>query len=239
MYLAKRIILLSLICSASICMATKKDSIPSKIISPQRPNYVFKSSPFPILWGVIPFTAEFRWICEFTTTPKQSSQIGISYLGKSPVFSVVEAYARAQNPGFGKYIIKGIRLQGWYKFYYNGKKYSPNGAYLAPHISWAYARIAPEKYMKANRYLLARYLNIDLHCGYQFFVNKKYAVDMFVAYGYKNYAWYDHLTTSQFKKTGVLQTANNPPQNNPDDLFKNINRPTRFQIGINVGIGRK
>ncbi len=239
MCLAKRIILLPLICFASICMATKRDSISTRIISPQRPNYVFKSSLFPILWGVVPFTAEYRWVCEFTTTPKQSSQIGISYLGKSPIFSIVERAAKTKSPNFSKYIIKGIRLQGWYKFYYSREMYSPNGGYLAPHISWAYARIAPEKYMKVNRYLLARYLNIDLHWGYQFFINKKYAVDIFIAYGYKNYAWYDHLTTSQFKKTRVLQTANNPTSNNPDDLFKNINKPTRFQIGINVGIGKK
>jgi len=224
--------LLFLLCCSTSLHAAVNDSILDRINAPQRPNFIFKTSPFPILWGTIPLTSEYRWICEFTTAAKQSSQISVSYLGKNLLVSALDSAKTID-----KLQIRGLRFQGWYKFYYTKKKYSPKGSYLAPHISWAFARIAPEKYMKVDRYLLVRHLNIDLQVGYQFFAGR-FAVDVFMSYGYKHHEWYDHLTTSRFKRTGAFgANPSAPPQTNP--YFEIYDRPTKFQVGINFGFGRK
>jgi hypothetical protein len=219
-------------CSLASAYHTKNDSTLNNIHCPQRPNFIIKSSPFPILWGTIPLTSEYRWIYEFTTTAKQSSQIGISYLGKNLISALVDTANTLD-----KLKVRGLRFQGWYKFYYGRDKLAPRGAYFAPHVSWAFAHLAPEKYMKLDRYLLVRHLNIDLQLGYQFFINH-FAVDVFMSYGYKQHDWYDHLTTSRFKKTGIFGTPTNAPPP-PGPYFDIYSRPTKFQVGINFGFGRK
>src|ERR1700752_1910122 len=51
----------------------------------QTPKSVLKSSPFPILWGQIPFTAEYRLIYETAVNASQSFFVGASYNGASPL----------------------------------------------------------------------------------------------------------------------------------------------------------
>ncbi|MGB3947083.1 MAG: hypothetical protein WBM13_03805 [Bacteroidia bacterium] len=64
---------------------------------PFNPYYLqpilLKTNPLTPLWGPIPYTGEYRLHAEITNTPKQSTILGISYLGKSLMWGLIEKSA--------------------------------------------------------------------------------------------------------------------------------------------------
>src|ERR1035437_7424203 len=52
--------------------------------SPQEFRKIYKTNFMPILWGPVPYSAEYRLLYETAVSHTQSFQIGVSYLGKSP-----------------------------------------------------------------------------------------------------------------------------------------------------------
>ena len=78
--------ILSGMVSATRTMA--QDSIVLKFNYPQKIHAIVKFNPIPILWGPLLYTGEYRLLSEFTTSKRQSTQIGVGHHGP-------------QEPGFG------------------------------------------------------------------------------------------------------------------------------------------
>ena len=113
--------------------------------SPQAVTTVLKSNPFSVVWGPFPFTAEYKLGYEITTSARQSSQLTISYLGKSPIFSLLESDFANQQSNDIKFVFRGSRSQASQRFFLpgladafclGGSDYAPEGLYIAPHISY-------------------------------------------------------------------------------------------------------
>jgi hypothetical protein len=179
----------------------QKNADPSELVSPQVPKWVLKTNPLRTLWGPIPFTSEYRLNVETIQARYQSIQVGVSYLGESPVLSVLVDAATPQSGNqFGSLDIqvRGGRFQFAYKYYLRGifswlepsgmlSSYAPNGYYIAPYFSMAYARF------KMNNlhvpFFEATHLNANLILGRQLFYWGSFATDFFVGFGIKENVW--------------------------------------------------
>lgn len=179
----------------------QKELASDELVNPQVPTWVYKTNPLRPLWGPIPFTAEYRLKVETPQARYQSTQIGISYLGKSPVVSYL---IRNVNPGgsntFGSFDIqvRGGRLQFAYKYYLKGlisgisadqtlSSYAPNGYYISPHFSMAYADLRVNH--STMPFAEMTHLNADLVLGRQMFFWDIMALDLFLGAGIKNNIW--------------------------------------------------
>jgi len=196
--------------------------------SPQRPGILLKTNPFTILWGTIPFTAEYRLVAEMVTSSDQSVQISASYLGKSPIVSILEEDSAW---GVGKLIVKGYRFQLSYKYYLSGltgtsnpnRKYAPEGIYVAPHISYATAILTNKPLQQYNIYIRGSHLNVVLLGGYQIFLGEHVAIDFFSGVGYKKNVWLERY-------------ANRVQTINMDEFPAFYNSPVKVMLGFNLGI---
>ncbi len=192
--------------------------IPKKQYHPQ--PLLIKSNPLAILWGPIPFTAEYRMVAEITTGRTQSDQIGISYLGTSPIWSIIEK--AAQVPTKYQLRLRGFRIQVAHRFYLIGRKqYAPFGFYVSPLVSYSNAQISLRYYKQT--YLDFSHFNANLLVGLQVGRNSNFTMDMFAGLGYK--------------KNTVLIHVNNHriiPFDTKDlgDLY---NSPIKLTVGINFG----
>lgn len=207
-----------------------QDSIREKPISPQRVNTVIKTNPLPILWGPVPLTAEFRIVREITVATNQSMELGFSYLGKSPLFSILENGLNQNNQV--KMYVSGFRLQMAHKFYINEVlekmemsdfDYAPVGFYIAPHISYSSAKFTYKSLNRYDVYIRGTHFNINLLGGYQTLIDDQLAIDFFAGMGYKKNTWTEH----------------SPPNNIvPVDMglgsFYNSN--VKLILGFNAGI---
>src|SRR5688572_11308898 len=101
-------------------------------------NYVYKTNPFRIFWGPIPLTSEYRLISEAATDNNQSVLFGLSYLGKSLLFALLED--SINQPNQRKMQINGFRVQAAYRFYLNANEFAPSGFYVSPHFSYSSAK---------------------------------------------------------------------------------------------------
>jgi len=183
--------LISLILKCGIVSAfVDGDTIRIKSGPPPKKEYplqplILKTNPLAILWGPIPFTAEYRLVAEITTGRRQSSQIGISYLTTSPVWKLIETAAKIPSKYHLK--IKGWRIQVAHKFYLIGrKKYAPFGFYISPNISYSNAQISIglQRYYRQN-YLDFRHFNASILVGVQMGRNSRFTMDIFSGLGYK------------------------------------------------------
>ena len=162
---------------------------------PQKVNTVIKSNPAAIIWGVIPFTAEYRYLEELTVGLRQSTQFGVSYLGKSIVLKILEDSLRKyRNYHF---MVHGFRLQVAHRFYLSKKYFSPRGYYVSPQISYATARFTTSYYNQYNMYVQGTHFNLNILGGYQAFLSKRLILDMFAGIGYKKNHWEKHLAQTQ------------------------------------------
>ncbi len=208
-----------------------------KAANPQKIQTVFKTNPGAIFWGSIPLlTAEYRVIAETTNGINQSSQVGISYLGKSPYIKLFESDS-AINPRHEKLLISGFRIQGSYRFFFNrwfenfgltdGTLYSPCGFYLSPFISYSTAKITNNYFNTQGIFMMVTHYNINLLSGFQFFIFDNFSFDVFTGLGYKSNIWVQHL------KNGVTKQV--PPDDLKDIPF--YNSPLKISLGINLGYG--
>ncbi len=214
----------------------KLDSI--KAANPQQIRTIVKSNPTSLVIGVMPLiTSEYRLLLEFPSGPMQSSQLGFSYLGKSPFIRFIENDTLKKNPNayFLRTHISGYRLQGSFKFFVNDwihalgfsskPIYSPRGFYISPQVSFATAKIT---YKFANQYDIffrVNHFNVNMLAGCQFTFGK-IAVDMFTGIGYKQNQWFEH------NQNVVRQITP------PEEILEAIPwyfSPLKFSIGINFG----
>ena len=92
----------------------------NKLDYPKKYNTVVKTNPFMVVWGILPFTSEYRFVREVATAKKQSLLFGFSVLGVSPV--VKFAVNTGQGPYHPVIWIKGYRFQFMYKMYFSRDK---------------------------------------------------------------------------------------------------------------------
>lgn len=184
---------------------------------------VIKSNPFPIIYGPIPFTNEFRLVGEMVTSRNNSVQLGVSYLGKSLIFAYQEKNDTS-NSMDEKFIVRGIRIQGAYKFYLTKAFYGYNvhkGLYLAPFISYSSAMLSTKSLINLDIFINGTYIDYDLLFGYQKMYRDIIVLDVFTGLGYKDNNLYDHFT-NKYKK--IEEEALN------NDIH------LKFILGFNIGI---
>lgn len=193
---------------------------------------VLKSNPFSIMWGPIPFTAEYKIGYEAVTGPKQSSQVMFSYLGKSPIFSLLESDLANQQGQDIKLLFQGFRFQGSHRFFAHGleealhlgtHEYAPEGLYISPHISYSTVRISNKYLNSYDIYIRGSHFNINLNVGYQLFISDRLCVEGFAGLGYKRNWWQERFSSS------VVQGIDT------QEFGALYNNPVRFSIGYTFG----
>lgn len=214
----------------------QKELAPEEMINPQVPQWVMKTNPLRVLWGPLPLTAEYRLNVETIQSRYQSSQVGFSYLGESPLISFLFNQANAQNSnGYMSYDlqIRGARLQFAHKFYLRGvfpwldpggtlSSYAPNGYYIAPYFSASYGEVRVNH--AARPFLEMTHLNANLILGRQIFFWEVFAVDLYMGVGVKENIW-----------------RQREPQNHNASIINQGDMGAyggdyRFMMGVDVGI---
>ena len=207
----------------SVAMAQEQKII-EKPLSPQPYTLVLKTNPLPVIWGPVWFTSEYRFVNEFVVAPNQSSQIGISFLGKSPIFSWFDNTFNQSNRL--KVLVRGFRFQLSHKFYLNELLntglYAPQNFYIGPLFSYSTARYTNKYLNLYDIYVRSTHINLNFIAGYQWISSKSYAIDMFAGMGYKKNTWIEH----------------SPPTFTPmntDDFGPFYNSNLKLIFGFNVG----
>jgi len=189
-----------------------------KFVNPQPTSIVVKLNPFLILWGSIPYTAEYRLVMEFTTSAKQATQIGVSYIDKSPLLQILLDSGESKN-----YIMRGGRFELSHRFYINRKdRYAPKGFFVSPHISYASARLSDKYLNSIDYYLRITQFNISVLAGYQWLLSDKFAINIFSGWGYKNNYVEEHYA----QQTVIIDS---------DEFWPNFNSPIKFTLGLYFG----
>jgi hypothetical protein len=200
---------------------------------PQMVKPIFKTNFFPILWGAVPLTAEFRLVAEVAVARNQSSQIGISYLGKSPVFKAFEHLVMGNNSG-PDILVQGYRLQLSHKFYLseilnqsgllsNSYNLAPFGFYLSPHASYATARISTRHLNNYNNFYRGTHINLNMLGGIQLQLFDEFIVDIYGGLGYKKNTWED------------VQSGNSSAIDTQEFGYL-YNMPLKINFGFNAGL---
>ena len=203
-----------------------QDSLVLRFNYPQKIHAIIKFNPIPILWGPLLYTGEYRLLSEFTTSKRQSTQIGVGYLGKSLIYKLMEDSLGIF--GSQKTIIKGFRIQASHRFFPSRKRYSPQGFYISPHISYAFAKLTTPYFQANNIYIGESNFNINMLAGVQFFIARTVSVDFFAGFGYKNLKFWQQVET----KPRVYF--------DPFDGQKSLyNSHFKFNLGMNFGIVTK
>jgi hypothetical protein len=146
-------------------------------------RFTIKTNPLSALGGplwaiVVPLTAEYKVYFEAKTTASQSIQLGLGYLGTSPLVKSI-----GDIGGDTSIIASGFHVQIWYKFFLTSDK-APGGFYIGPHFSYATAKV--KSTVVTSNYITASKLNIDCVFGYQVITKGGFALDIYTGLGFKN-----------------------------------------------------
>ncbi len=150
-------------------------------------RFTIKTNPLSVLGGplyalwVIPLTNEYKLSFEAQTMSKQSIQIGLGYLGTSPLIKTFQDMAETQNDTTVK--SGGFHGQLWYKFFITGDD-APAGFYIGPHFSYAWAKMKNSH--DNTQYVTASKMNIHVALGYQVITKGGFALDIYSGFGVKN-----------------------------------------------------
>ncbi len=185
---------------------------------------IIKTNPLVILWGAIPYSAEYRLNYETSIAIRQTIEIGGAYLGKSLILKMIEDTMYQNNSSKPPYLkVKGYRVQGQYRYFIKlFEKYRPEGIYIALHSSYSYAKIF--RYIN-NEYIKITHLNTNMLLGYQYFIDDNITLDVFSGIGYKNNKWEEYNINGTYN---AIDT---------DDLGGYYNSNLKFILGCNIGIG--
>ncbi|MBL4576988.1 MAG: hypothetical protein JKX74_00870 [Flavobacteriales bacterium] len=181
---------------------------------------VLKTNPLSMLWGSIPLTAEFMVLYEFVTAPQQASQVGISYIGKSPVLKAFEDTV----PDLNLLTISGVRLQLSHRFYFlKSYDFAPRGLYLSPHISYATAKVSTKHFSSQDVFVRINQFNLNTLLGWQWIYKRGHTLDVFGGLGYKDNFWEIHDAQN------TISLAN-------DDMGKWYTGPVKLSFGFYFGL---
>ena len=191
---------------------------------PQQP-IIIKTNPAAILWGPIVLTSEYRVMIEMPSSKNQAMQFGISYLGKSPIWSAFEKQVNLTSIHKIHFVVTGLRVQVANKFYLVRKKYgSPFGFYVSPLVSYSNARISISRATAyRNSYYDVTQFSASIIAGVQVGRNKKFTADLFGGIGYKKNTWYHHLNSHRVIPFDT------------EDFGDFYNSPVKLTLGINFG----
>jgi hypothetical protein len=154
--------------------------------------------PLVVMW-IVPITAEYKVIFEAQTLKKQSIQVGLGYLGTSPLIK-----AMSDLGGDTAIVSRGFRGQLWYKFFLTSDD-APAGFYIGPHVSYATAKVKNNQI--ADEYIKASKLNVNVVLGYQVISKGGFALDVFTGLGLKNKT-FSTSDASMDKTLGDLEMTN-------------------------------
>jgi hypothetical protein len=173
-----------------------------KLQYPPKYSLLLKTNPLPILWGpvpgVVPLTAEYRLINEFVVAPHQSSIIGFSFLGKSPLLSIFDPFLGGRSR---EIMVRGFRFQMAHRFYLNKfsnslglgySDYAPEGLYFGPLFSYSEVRVSTKYANIFDIYRRITHFNANMVTGYQL-IWDGFVFDIFTGLGYKENRWYEHF----------------------------------------------
>lgn len=181
---------------------------------------IIKTNPFAILWGPIPFTAEYRLVYEAKVFKGQSILIGGSLLGKSMMLTMAELIDTTMQYQ-AKTVVRGFRLQLEYRFYFKNKYDGRWGYYLTPHFSFSKAQFTDDYYRLQGYATEFRYLDYGLIAGNQNVIGKS-ALDIWFGLGYKkNIAYW-----IQPNKIEEIED------------FESFSPDVKFYFGFNFGIAQ-
>jgi len=180
---------------------------------------ILKTNPLAIIWGTIPYTAEYRLVLESFTAPKQSLQLGASYLGKSFILRIIEK--QDTNMYDLDLIVKGFRFQFAYKYYFNREK-QDFGFYSGPLFSYSMAKFTNVYYKNSDEYIRATYINYNIIAGYQTKIMDTFTFDIFTGLGYRDNYWIE-------KYNQTVSTLDD------SDMYV-YDIPLKIIFGFNIGI---
>lgn len=188
---------------------------------PQNIDIIVKTNPLGPLAGSVFLTSEYLLSLEFVTSSFQSSQISVSYMGKSPILKSLED----SIPDLELLIVRGYRIQISHRFYMLKKQhYAPLGFYLSPHTSFTGIKVSTRYQNSMDNYIRISHFNMNLLAGFQLIINEDQVIDMYMGLGYKNNFWEEHQSQTTISI-------------NADDLWPWYYNPIKFTIGFKVGIG--
>lgn len=164
--------------------------------------------PLYVLW-IVPITSEYKLSFEARTFEKQSVQVGLGYLGSSPLVTTLGDL----NTGDTSIVSSGFRVQLCYKIFLTDNK-APNGFYVGPHFSYASAKVMNSE-IREN-YVRASKLQAHVALGYQLITKGGFALDIFTGIGIKNKS-YDFSSQST------------------DDFFNDFEFSNKFTISVPFG----
>lgn len=150
-------------------------------------RFTVKTNPLSVLGGplyamwIVPLTNEYKVYFEAQTMSKQSIQLGLGYLGSSPLIQTIQDMSEASNDTTVK--SGGFHGQLWYKFFLTGDD-APAGFYIGPHFSYAWAKM--KNSMDNSQYVTASKMNIHIALGYQVISKGGFALDIYTGFGVKN-----------------------------------------------------
>ncbi len=216
-------------------VAEQRDQGKDVLYLPQTPKWVVKTNPLRVLWGPIPFTAEYRLQFETIQARYQSVQVGLSYLGESPILSEIVNNATPQSGNqFGSLDIqvRGARVQFAYKYFLRGvfswldpsatvSSYAPNGYYIAPYASLSYAAFRMNNLRVP--FFKMTHMNANLILGRQFFYWGSFATDLYMGVGIKENIWEQRDPVNH-----------NARAVNPSDMGPYQGK-YRFMFGVDIG----
>lgn len=218
------VVILIGVASASISKAQKADLDSmlrqADIAYPLEYEGVLKTNPLSVLWGSIPLTSEYMVVYEFITAPQQSSQIGLSYISKSPVLKAFEDTI----PDLKLLTANGVRMQLSHRFYLlKGYDFAPQGMYIAPQVSYATVKVSTKHYSSRDVYVRITHFNVNLLSGWQWVYSSNYTLDLFTGLGYKDNIWEEHDSQT------TISLDN-------DDVGGWYSGNVKFTIGFHLGI---
>jgi hypothetical protein len=145
-------------------------------------KFTIKTNPLSALGGplwaiVVPLTAEYKVYFEAKTLSSQSIQLGLGYLGTSPLIKSI-----GDIGGDTSINASGFHGQIWYKFFLTSDK-APGGFYIGPHFSYATAKV--KNTVVTDNFIKASKLNIHCVFGYQVITKGGFALDIYTGLGFK------------------------------------------------------
>ncbi len=185
--------------------------------------FILKTNPLAILWGPIPYTAEYRIVAEITTGRTQSEQFGISYIDKSVIYGILEKVVGV--PAIEQYKVKGWRIQYAHRFYLiSRKRYAPYGFFVSPALSYSDARISVslDRYYREN-YFDFRHINAAILIGVQVGRTSRFSMEVFGGIGIKKNIVQFHANMAQVSDYDTK------------DFGTIYNSPLKITLGMNMG----
>jgi hypothetical protein len=207
-----------------------QDRVEKKVL-PLKYSTVLKTNPLPILWGPILFTSEYRIINEFVVAPQQSTQIGLSYLGKTPILKLFDVLSNGGISQFN-FIIRGFRFQFAHRIFLNqylkwddtdADIYAPEGFFVGPMFSYSTARVTNRFLNQYDIYRRITHWNLNLVGGYQLALLKNYTVEAFAGFGFKENKLYEYVNRQNIPI-------------NTDYLGEHYNSNFKIILGFNFGM---